>query len=686
MFRRQLRRCTTRIAYQEELTKHERNLIKELQKKHQPEAIAEIKQQVRGIRAEKVRHHMYPGEEMVFGKVGKEGRFEPTTISLEEAEQAGLRDINEDTATYQIAVATLKERGMDVVSLFDTVGCPEPVLVLLHLLTLHKSKAITLTDWHVAAIIGRHADEMKLKAEPDPADVKKAFKMRDACLDAGVPFEKEAHTSLLRAACVGGDLDAACEVFQELVTFGEERHYGMVMTAAIRAGETEFALELFGEMKERKIPITEKSALVATSAFAAAGDYQAAEHLQQEYEGMGNVATVAMKREILRAHCNAGNIKKALELAEALEKGTISPSDLYPMLIHGASVAGDLQAGTQLLETAHRLGVLRLKDIHSLLDVCAAGGLVEQAFSLVNLILRLRMVSTQETGDLLAACVSSAPAVAHHDINEAWVWLTTQPWTPSSAAVSTIIEVSAHNGDPNSQTYLDTAKRRGIPIDDACMVSAMLKQAKAKVPLRLPLDIFKNLKTKTKEAWYSLSEVLCSTSDFGIALRLAKEVYPGLEQHVLGKGMVSGQSCSTLPQLVHYIRGLGKIHVLSDLDLLREHPEEVTDCCKLFIPFSLLAEEVLKDATGNGLYEIMGLPHAEVIRVPEQILAHAAIDAMEMGHLFDFTLKSHRAIAFASLLTTIGKPYNCKVVLLGRSGVGNKSDLASRVGVKVERL
>eukprot|EP01064_Diplonema_japonicum_P016096 TRINITY_DN24114_c0_g1_i1.p1 TRINITY_DN24114_c0_g1~~TRINITY_DN24114_c0_g1_i1.p1 ORF type:complete len:706 (+),score=147.41 TRINITY_DN24114_c0_g1_i1:1090-3207(+) len=686
MLRRQLRRCTATAKYLEELTVHERTLRRELLKKHDPQIKKDIASKLRDLNMERTKFYMYPGMDTSIGKI-EDNEFAPTTLSLEEAEEAGVRDINADAATYQVAVDTLRERGMDVASLFQAVGCPEPVVVLLHLITLHKSGNLELTDRHVATVIGRHADEMKSNKETGKDDVKKAFKMRDACLDSEVPFEREAHTALLRSACLGRDLDAACEVFQELVTFGEERHYGMVMTAAIQAGETGFALELFDEMKQRKVLITEKSVLLAVSAFAAVGDFKAAERLQQDYEGMGNIATTAMQRELLRAYCNAGDMEGALKMDAAIGHGTIDDSERYSALIHGAGVAGDLGAGIALVERAFQAGVLRLDGIHSLLEATAREGLVKEAFSLVNLIMRLKLKSIPETGDLLVSSIINSPQVSSHDIHEAWTWLTTQHWTPTSQAVSLIVEVSACQGHANAQQYLDTARRRDIAVDNSCLTTIMLRQAKAKIPLKMPLEIFKSLKSKTKEAWYALSEVLCSTTDYAIALRLAQEVYPDMEHKVVGKGMLRGSSCTTLPQLSHYVRGLGKIHVLSDLELLRTHTEQITDCCKVFIPFCLLAEEILKNGADTDIYEMMALPHVEVIRVTEQLLAHAAVDALNLIHLFDFTMKSHRFIAFTSLLAKVGQPFRCKVVLLGHSGPEhNQSSLASEVGVDIVRI
>ncbi|KAJ9462234.1 hypothetical protein DIPPA_00187 [Diplonema papillatum] len=786
----QARRCTTaakwatdkKQTYFDHLDKAQVQLVKErarvrrrqltspTAKEEDTATLGLISKQLDGLRNERLQWTLYPDQEPGLNKfevTGNERQFAPSSLTPEEAAEAGVRDINDDMCLYDTALATLNERGTDVMSLFKAVGCPSPVVVMYHLLAKCKAKQLRLDDRTVAVVVDQHAGELEatLRKEDSEEDreeasreyVKAAFKMKQLCLDANVPFERSAHTALLRVCVVARDLEKACEVFQELVPRADEEQYGLMMQVAVDSGEPDFAIELFDEMRGRGFVAHERSTSQAVAAYAAKGDIPAALRLREEYstadsplkpggssaadkgqakEGSekSNVhkrATHIVDRQVLRALCMAGELQQALRFVEeVMPQGTVPSNEILSQLIDCAGKANNVAAGIALLERQRDSNLpTRLDNIHSLLHACVTTGDTDVAFALLKLAEDLRLKPTDSTAELILRAIiqkaSNTDAIAAHDSSDKLPPPTSEPsadyhyavewmqrhqlFAASEQTLSLTMGTALAVGDTEAGLRcIETAKQVNMRVPDPVLAHLLMALSRSPLvtkgksdALQRVLSVYREVRSpqKAPQAMFGLYECCLSSDAPATMFTVLATKYPGIEDLILGTGLLQGSPCTAFPELVQCLRGLGKVFVLSSLDILREFPAEASDCNKLFIPFFLLAEARLDssaDKTDADLPDdgtddveaVLALPHAEVIRGTEQLLANTFVQVShrDLAPGFDFSLRSHRLIAFTALLSKAGSVVGCDVQLLARRQPGAQADLADRLNVNVLRL
>eukprot|EP01063_Lacrimia_lanifica_P015054 TRINITY_DN2171_c0_g3_i1.p1 TRINITY_DN2171_c0_g3~~TRINITY_DN2171_c0_g3_i1.p1 ORF type:complete len:784 (+),score=210.63 TRINITY_DN2171_c0_g3_i1:1801-4152(+) len=668
--------------------------------------------------------------------------FNDPYMSPEMAQQAGVRDIREDAGMYEVALETLAERGTDVHGLFSTVGCPAPFAVFLHLLTKHKHESVRLGDRHIGAVLQRMAGEIRTVARAGsstdsddlPSTLQQALDMRNACLDNQIPFEFHAHAALLKVAAYSGDLEAACDVFKELVALARPEEYCTLMDVALRVGEAEFAAELLEECLEKQPRALQEHAGLAAAAVAAYATLGDSEKLKGVTEESGGEANPRVNREVLKAMCGRGMWDEANEFyARVLRpnEGARRSPEILAAFLGCAERINDVDKMVALVEEAANAAggqgasVVTLAHIHALMRALLhSRGSVAGAMAVLRMAGNLSLAPSEETGALLATGVlhcmaqqmsdDAAAPLAPVDVEEVWCEVShaKHTWTPTADMVSSLVEAAARGAtlaaadhDPAQPAevwvrlshrilYSRAARATKSPIRDDALTAFLLAAAQCHktgdyfLSAKDYIQVYRRVRAPTVAARYALSEAFQSMrGEFGVILRLLRDSYGDLESKVLPPGAVQGEACGSLGELAQSVRGLSRVYVLSSLTLLRERPEAAVDCSKLLIPFSLLAKEVMGEA--DDLREILALPHVDVIRLPEHVLAHAAAEALNaLGH-FDLSLVAHRCICFAMVLGRVAQGHGCTVEVLASSAgdsTGPAARAADALGVPIRRI
>ena len=218
------------------------------------------------------------------------------------------------------------------------------------------------------------------------------------------------------------------------------------------------------------------------------------------------------------------------------------------------------------------------------------------------------------------------------------------------------------------------------------------------VSLREAVSVYRRAPVKDALLRHALGEALQCSGERAVALRLATEVYNKLESKLLLQHpSLASAACVTMGQLAQGFRGLGTVSILSTLSLMDDEAPAaavLSGCNRLLVPFALLSREAVtrpEDAAARH-DALLGLPHVEVVRVAEQVLAHAGAEAAGLDARFDYTQLSHRMLCFAWFLQQAVQGHGVKVQLVApeRKGDGGgptpQEELAAALEVTIKRV
>ena len=663
----------------------------------------------------------YPG--------GAKGSVHAYHIKQAEAQGDALRDVNSDTIDYGTALATLTERGMDVKGLFDTPGCPCPYTVFLHLATKHKSGTLVLEDSHVGAILGRLADELALASKGgrtdlmDPkAELVHALSMKEVSDDSNIPFFYLSHAALLRVACAAGNLECACEVFEQLVAKASEADYGVLMQLAGKEGEHEFVLELFNEVrgkhKQKQLGDSTTTGLThpallsaAMKALSATGQEDAALVLAERHlkgpdmyrfrfglhcqrgettlatdlltnsiapmEGVSALRNVTYTLPLLKAHLRTSGVLEAVQYIEALmaletSKPPVAPSHfiaLFDFIAEDVDLEGEGVAAVEvvlamwgLVAELKAAGVKEFVESTEVVEKAAWAALRATEVPSLGGCTALRGLLQRLEMHLYGVRKSGDQYdVAINHLIQAYTQL------PGEEGLHLAwLFVYGKECRPGAGALV--VSRLHDAITDAVYCKLLLRASGVKdLHLRDAMVVFRSIRIANSTAIYALTEALQSTAECSTALRLLNEVYTKIERRVLGScgDAIEGAPCLSLGQVAHSVRGLGKVGVLASMDVVRYGGEDVLRSCnKIFVPFALLARTLLADpASGSEeIRALLSLSHVEVIRVSEQVFANALCTADNVA--LDASLVTHRSLAYAHLLAKASQGMGVQVKVI----------------------
>ena len=698
-----------RDTYVEYLQSARRDIARTYKKhKYTPEGIidSDSKHQMLEIEKEIHLHTMHDWDDNTYNKIVNNSEMAPTQLSMEEAEQAGLRDINDDMKEYSVAIQTLPERAVDVRSLFYSLGCPEPIEVLRNLISLYKDSKIKLTDDHVSEILNAHNKEMLSYSDDDDSlkdvYVKTAFDIKDLCNDNSVPFEISATTMLLTTCSIASDLEKACKVFEQVVVRASEQHYLLLMKAAnsTKANEPEFALELFKEMSDRNIKQSSESIKEAVVANVTLGKFDEALTLRDSQLDAGIDATTTLDLALLRVLSKKGDYQRAISFVDSKLKMSEDLAEISNLLVISCANGKNIPLAMELLQQKYIKTKMKIdpSTVYSLIDNCPADLGIDFAIAVVKLCFSLGTEATDDVLERTAQWITTVQNPTPKELKRMYDFIKTNQLQPSTrTCLSPLIEVAA------SIFEIDIALQwiHETPTDqltDSSLLSVLFCLPKIiKNPPPSSKDLLRNTimchRSMTKLKYdvltlYAVLECLLSSLDVAAAGRYLKLI-PDLEdtmKQILPFCVKSGRpELATGKDWVNNLSGLSRVGIVSDIQLLRDNPSGVLEACgqQVLVPGYLLYAEAI--AEQPALDVIMALPHVNVIRTSEQLLSHAAVNFIKPDVKLDFRFKSHRVLAMASFLSEISKEIGCEVVVVARAG-GSQQEIADQLGVKVLRV
>eukprot|EP01062_Namystynia_karyoxenos_P042100 TRINITY_DN30729_c0_g1_i1.p1 TRINITY_DN30729_c0_g1~~TRINITY_DN30729_c0_g1_i1.p1 ORF type:complete len:764 (+),score=282.36 TRINITY_DN30729_c0_g1_i1:75-2294(+) len=622
----------------------------------------------------------------------------PVYLDEEQMEAVGVRDRGEDGMDYPIAIATLQDRGCDVGALFGARGCPSPTVVLLHLIERHQAGKIQLADHHIATVLDRQAEETALlPAEERKGDAKRALRMREACHDAGLPFERLSTAALLRCCVAAGDFDQACGAFEEMVMVAGEKHYALMMQAAVAAGEPDFALELWEELHKRRMPPGDDSALHAVAACAAKGDIPRALSIRESRAAGDSTAklrhTAAINKAVLNALAQAGRLQEVRSFAAEVAGGTLSRRTVHEAVVTAAARSGEVAQGIAELEAASAAGIPPTRELfHALIEPCAAAGDATSALLLARLMRNCGVPPDTAALELIAAAAAAGEAPDAGAATEVCTMLRNSGIAPSPRLHSLLVRALAAGGDTDEALRVwEEAHRSGQAADAGA--GAVLLRRLADAPgtqLVKALTIWREHRDKGGSAlWGALAECLAARlDDAPQALQWLRAVGPPIEARSLQLQLPPRKPCQSLGDMAQWLRGCATVHVLSSVNALRRAPAKATACSKVVVPFTTL----LRDTEVHDHQVLVAVPNLEVALLEEQLLAHVACggpSGWAAAHEVDLRLASHRSLALAALLRRAAGGQGCDVRVVAEGaehGGGKQGGLADRLGVPVLRL
>jgi len=176
-------------------------------------------------------------------------------------------------------------------------------------------------------------------------------------------------------ACVKcNHLDKAVEIFNGMRESGKHRNTILYTTLIKGHGlnkDLNSALELFWEMPRENVPYNTITYNSIIDACVKSGDLATAENLLHEISSPNSSLEpdLITFSTLLKGHCHAGDLDKALQLVECIKTRGIRCDELvYNTLMDGCVKANDVQAGVGLFEEMVKQGLRPSGITHSILS------------------------------------------------------------------------------------------------------------------------------------------------------------------------------------------------------------------------------------------------------------------------------------------------------------------------------